>query len=154
MPKEGFEDIDYIIQGQKGIFGDECAGLCGDSAMTAFSQAPRTTTAQGVIYDIRCENGDSMIKYLVEWPEFVALKAGISPHFPFQGATDWGFNQEEQSWFPNLRCTRCGWPFRLMISPNEVEGNLRSAVSKGQLPEPQYQQLLQHCMAARQRMGR
>jgi hypothetical protein len=157
---EGFEDAENIINGQKGIFGDDCAGLCGDSAMTAFSSAPRVTTPQGVIYDVVCENGDSgLTKILVEWPEIIAMKVNISPHLAFQGQqgypqTQWGFDSKEQAWYPDVRCSRCNWPFRLMVSPGEIESNLRAGVSKGFLSDQDVQRIAQHCAMVRQRIGR
>lgn len=146
---------DQIIDNQKGIFGADCAGLCG-SAMDAFSESQAVPDASGMMYEVTCENCGPR-KIVVEWPELVAIKNQISPHIAFQRApnlvqqpTAWGFDQRQQCWFPDLRCRSCNWQFRLMVSPNEIERGLRYAISQGWLPEQAFAQISNLCAQVKQ----
>lgn len=149
-------DFDDIINAQTGIFGDDCAGLCG-SAMSAFQKPRQEATPAGMNYTAHCENGHPH-QITVEWPEFVAVKHMISPDLAYQGVSvlqkpiPWGFDKNQQAWFPDMKCSTCHWPYRLMISLGEIESALRMAIGKGFLPEQNYQQLAQHCMMMKQRM--
>lgn len=150
--KYGFDDI---LDSQKGIFGSDCAGLCG-SAMDAFSEAKGTPDPQGMMYEVVCENCGNR-KIIVEWPEMVAIKHSISPHIAFQqfpnvvrNATAWGFDQNNQCWFPDIRCSSCNWQFRMLVHPGEVERGLRFAVSKGWLSEQAYSQIANVCARVKQ----
>lgn len=152
--KHGYDDI---VDSQQGIFGDECSGICG-SAMSAFSKARGEPDQEGLIFEVVCENCGPR-KIIVEWPELVAVKFGISPHIAYQGQpgilqqpTQWGFDRNSQNWYPDIRCAKCQWQFRLMMSPGEVEGGLRAAVGKGYLPNQSYQQLAALCSGMKQRV--
>jgi hypothetical protein len=150
--KYGYEDI---IDNSKGIFGSDCAGLCG-SAMDAFSDAAAKPDQAGMLYEVTCENCGPR-RIVVEWPELIAIKNQISPHIAFQRApnlvrspTAWGFDGRHQSWFPDIRCSSCNWQFRMMVSPGEVERGLRTAMSQGWITEPAYQQITGLCHQMKQ----
>ena len=150
--KYGFDDI---VDNQKGIFGADCAGLCG-SAMDAFSQANGVPDPSGMMYEVTCENCGPR-KIVVEWPELIAIKNSISPHVAFQRApslvqnpTAWGFDQRHQCWYPDIRCRSCNWQFRMMVHPGEVERGLRLAVSQGWVPESAFAQISGICQQMKQ----
>lgn len=150
--KYGFDDI---VDNQKGIFGSDCAGLCG-SAMDAFSQANGVPTPEGMVYEVTCENCGPR-KIVVEWPELIAIKSQISPHIAFQRApnlvqqpTAWGFDARHQGWYPDVRCRSCNWQFRMMVSPVEVERAIRVAISQGWIPEAAFGQIMNLCAQVKQ----
>lgn len=148
----GYDDI---IDSSKGIFGSDCAGLCG-SAMDAFSQANGNPTPEGVTYEVTCENCGPR-KIVVEWPEFIAIKNQISPHIAFQRApqlvqspTAWGFDARQQCWYPDVRCRSCNWQFRMMVHPGEVERSLRIALSQGWIQDAAFAQVSGLCQQMKQ----
>jgi len=154
--KYGFEDI---VDQQQGIFQDGSATIAAESAMTEFSKAKPHPAAEGMVYEVMCENCGPR-KIAVEWPEFVAIRQGISPHVAYQGqpvlrgpATPWGFDQTHQAWFPDIRCSSCQFQFRMMVTPSEIEQALGYATRRGWIALQAVQQLAQLCMAMKQRTG-
>jgi hypothetical protein len=142
---QGFEDVDHIISQQRGIYGGE-SSISGDSAMDQFSAAHGVPSAQGVAYDINCENCGGR-KLGVEWPEMIAIRVGVSPQIAQVSptASAWGFSTDDQAWFPDVKCPTCNWPFRLMIKQGEANSMLMNAIQRGWVPDAYFQQMTQHC---------
>lgn len=154
--KYGFEDI---VDQEQGIFSDGSAGISTESAMTQFSKAKPEPNPEGIVYEVMCENCGPR-KIVVEWPELVAIRNGISPHVAYQGQsvlrgppTVWGFDQGTQRWFPDIRCGQCRWQFRMMVSMGEVDQGIRFATGKGWIQPAHVQQLSSLCAMVKQRAG-
>ena len=151
--KKYFDDADGIINNQRGIFGADCAGLCGDSAMDAFSQLevePSKCGPDGMTFRATCE-GCGMRGIQVGWPEFIAAKNNISPHFVFQNAPQWGTDSETKRLRPDLRC-RCNWQIAVSFSPGEISAFIDNAIRSGWISEQIVRQLTQAVLTRKQQI--
>lgn len=151
--KRYFDDADGIINNQRGIFGADCAGLCGDSAMDAFSQLeiePSKCGPDGMIFRATCE-GCGMRGIQVGWPEFIAAKNNIPPQAVFQNVHPWGIDSETKRLRPDLRC-RCNWQIAVNFSPGEISAFIDAAVRSGWISEQDVRQLTQIVLTRKQQL--
>jgi hypothetical protein len=165
MPKDPWIDehgFRNIVEGQQGIFDAAQPALGGDSAMASYAKATTSPTREGLKIEFQCENCGNGRILVAEWPELIACKYGLQPHVAYgplaqrgiqvvQSPAAWGYDQENQAWFPDLRC-RCSWPSRPLVSLQEIEQMLRAAVSRGFLSQIDNKKLSDHCFAMAQQM--
>lgn len=159
---DGFDDV---IGAQHGIFGDDCAGMC--PALSDHEAQRKVASPEGVTVQFDCARCGSRKVMTVEWPELLALRAGVPPAFAYQRAQglpmrgaplDWKWDGQEQVWWPDLPCSLCRKPLLVWLSPNEVQQNVDMARSRGFFSPQVEQACAQFCSVAiqalRQQQGR
>jgi len=152
-----------ISEKQQGIFGE--ASLDGTSAMNEYNQAKTTVTPDGLEIRVHCENCGRQPAVTAEFPELIAIKYGLQPHVAYgpliaqgrkilQGqATAWGFDPAKKMWFPDAKCSGCGWPVRPLISVGEAEAAIRAGQGSGWIPLAVVEQLSKYCFDLKSRGG-
>lgn len=158
------EDLEQLVEGQRGIFGDECAGLC--PALSQHETQKKVASPDGLVVHFDCSRCGRGTVMVVEWPEILALGAGVPPAFAYQRANvglrgaplDWKWDGQEQVWWPSLPCQSCRRPLVVWLSPSEIVQHVGLARARGFFPPQVEQVCAQVCGAAiqsmRQQMGR
>lgn len=146
-----------VVETQRGIFGGAEAAISGKSAMEDWVSARTTPMAKGLKILFQCESCGHRLELVAEYPELIAIRAGLQPHVAFPPGTRvlihptvWGFDRDQNAWFPDVKCP-CGMPLRTFISVAEASAALVKAQDSAWISGQVVQQLSQHC--ARQRQG-
>jgi len=158
------ENFDDVIDQQRGIFGSECAGLC--PALSDHEAQRKSGSPEGLVVNFDCARCGSRKVMVIEWPEMLALRAGVPPVVAYQrsqgllrGAPlDWKWDGKEQVWWPALPCARCTSALLVWLTPSDIQQSLDLARARGFIPPKVEQACQQFCAAAvqaiRQQMGR
>lgn len=158
------DEFDDVIGKQRGIFGSECAGLC--PALNDHEAQPKSGSPEGLVVQFDCGRCGSRKIMVIEWPEILALRAGVPPAAAYQRAQglmrgaplDWKWDGKEQVWWPNMTCSLCRRPLLTWLSPSDIQQALDVARSRGFISPQVEQASAQLCAAAaqaiRRQMGR
>lgn len=152
------DSFDDVIGAQKGIFGAECAGLC--PALDDHESQKKAASPEGLVVQFECARCGGRKIMVIEWPELLALRAGVPPAFAYQRAQglmrgaplDWKWDGQEQVWWPELPCSNCRRPLLIWLSPDEVRQHVDSARARGFFSPQVEQACAQFCGAAMQAM--
>lgn len=158
------DQFDDVVTAQRGIFGSECAGLC--PALSDHESQRKVGGPEGLTVQFDCSKCGSRKVMIVEWPEILALRAGVPPLVAYQRAQgllrgaplDWKWDGQEQVWWPALPCARCTRPLLTWLSPTDIQQAVDTARARGFVSPQVEQACAQFCGAAvqalRQQMGR
>jgi hypothetical protein len=125
-----FDAFGDIINRSDGIFGGNESNIAGqDGGLRAHDSVKTTPTPVGVAVEMQCRGCPRPLQLMVEYPELVAVKYNVPPQEIFranpnllqQGITQWKWSQNEQAWWPEVRCSGCGNIAGPMFTPEEAE---------------------------------
>jgi len=164
-PRYGFEDVSDDVDAQQGIFADGTASLSKLSAMSQQSAIRPALRPEGLIYNLSCPRCGVFRPMVLEWPELVAVRHSISPHFAYQGQqvlqqpTPWVYDAREHGFYPDgaqdqqgMPCN-CGGRIKLVITIQEIDRRIQDAVGAGVLAPADVQRYSAIAQAMKQRMG-
>jgi hypothetical protein len=156
--------FDDVAENQRGIFGDDCAGLC--PALSNYDTNKKAAQQDGLAMQFDCQRCGSSKIIVVEWPEMLALRAGVPPAVAYQGVSglmqgpplDWKWDSQERVWWPNRTCSGCHQALVVALAPEDVQQHVDIARSRALFPPQMEKACAQMCAAAiaalRQQMGR
>jgi hypothetical protein len=155
-----FDKFGDVIQGSEGIFAGGMGSI--DDGLKKFDSASHQMRADGVLVEMQCRGCGRPKHMLVEWPEIIAIRCGVSPHQAYGNigelarfASSWrpAQAQSEPHWVPDgATCNRCGTPVQPMFSVAECYRLIAKAKSQGLLRESDEVQLGQICTRVAQMM--
>jgi hypothetical protein len=140
-----FQDV---VGGSAGIFDGTTTTIAGaQGGLTNFDNLTTTQRQDGVAVGMQCRGCGRPVEMLVEYPELVCVKYGVSPHLvvqlyrgqdqqhpnlrgQFQSATEWVYTSENQGWSPNQFCSCRTWAAPI-FTPEEAERLLAKARRSG-----------------------
>lgn len=107
-----------VVDSSAGIFDGSTTGIAGtQGGLTSFDSPTTTSRQDGVAVGMQCRGCGRPVEMLVEYPELVCIKYGISPHLVFQlypqlrrhvqQVTEWQYSQANQGWAPMQPCASC-----------------------------------------------
>jgi hypothetical protein len=134
------DNFSDLIGQSTGIFGGTDANIAGpEGGLQSFDKPSTTPTPQGVAVGMSCRGCGRPAQLMVEYPELVAIKYGVSPLYAFQGMSppplsepiEWRYSTSQQGWFPVKTCGWCHTLCAPIFSPEEAEAHLARARRNG-----------------------
>lgn len=133
-----------VVDGSAGIFDGSTTGIAGTQGGLNSFDSPTTTSRQdGVAVGMQCRGCGRPVEMLVEYPELVCVRYGVSPHLVFQlypqlrsqvrEVTEWQYSQANQGWAPVQTCASCRTWVPPIFTPEEAERLLAKARRSGWL---------------------
>jgi hypothetical protein len=129
-----------LIHQSTGIFGGTDANIAGpEGGLQSFDKPTTTVTPEGVAVGMSCRGCGRPAQLVVEYPELVAIKYGVSPLIAYQGITpapvrepiDWRYSASQQGWFPVKTCAWCHTLCAPIFTPEEADAHLGRARRNG-----------------------
>jgi hypothetical protein len=134
------DNFSDLIGQSKGIFGGSDANIAGpEGGLESFDKPTTTPTPEGVAVGMSCRGCGRPAQLMVEYPELVAIKYGVSPptayrslpQAPMREVVEWRYSTTQQGWFPIKTCAHCGTLCAPIFSPEEAEAHLGRARRNG-----------------------
>lgn len=154
-----YDEFQDVRDANRGIFSDGLGAI--DDGFRAHNRVNYSLSQEGLVCELPCGGCGLPYQMMVEWPELVALRVGISPYHAYgavpqwrQWAAPWSLAPERRVqeaggrgtyWMTEgLKC-KCGAMIEVMVSPEEATSYLRKARSKNWLSKQDELALGTHC---------
>ncbi len=133
-----FDQFGDVVDGSAGIFDGSTTSIAGtQGGLHSFDSPTTTPRADGVAVGMQCRGCGKPVELLVEYPELVCVKYGISPHLVMQAfpqlrgqvhaITEWQYSTANQGWAPMQICQHCHTWIPPIFSPEEAQRLLDKA---------------------------
>ena len=137
-----FDGFDDVVGGSAGIFDGSTTSIAGtQGGLSSFDSPTTTPRADGVAVGMQCRGCGKPVELVVEYPELVCVKYGISPHpvmnaFPalrgqVAAVTQWQYSAANQGWAPMQICQHCHTWLPPIFTPEEADRLLNKARRNG-----------------------
>jgi hypothetical protein len=134
--------LDYQAEWQ-GLFSDG-NGAMGDG-LCSYDKVVHQVVQSGLANEFQCRNCGAPIRLVVEWPEIIAIRCGISPHLAYQGNhrfSSFAQNKWRKAdkrcgdyWVPEgIKCNKCGKEVYVLLSSGECAAHINKGKQKSVVP--------------------
>ena len=133
------EDYFADVRGSNEMRG--YGALDGD-AVRSHSKAneSRAPDNSGIIYSCNCQQCGAPHQLSVSWLEFIYGGGGFKPVHP-EDHRPWEYARQHGGFHPNVGCLKCGTAILLIITPDECNRHLKSALAAGLVRPDQIQKI-------------